>query len=121
VRDDGTAEPGDHYGTIKPETVWAPKRYDATRQGMGRYFTLRARGEVVGILFTDDKARLGFLPGSGQAAWRHGSLVREGLLHGAATGATATWVFDWWASLATQNLAADPVQHGPLEALLPPP
>lgn len=108
-----------HYGDHRPQTVWAPPMYRSDLTGRGRWCRLYATGsgEVIGVLWTDDKAILGWEPAGTDAGWAHGGLVLDGLREGAAVGAPTTRVFDHWAGTATQAINAGPVTSGALEAM----
>lgn len=116
-----------HYGDHRTVEVWAPARYrTGPLVGAGRWCPIYAPvGQPpVGILYTDDDQVLGFLPADalespGAAKTAH--TVSDALLGAAAVASPVTVVFDHWAQMDGQGLAAGPVAVGDLSELSHPP
>jgi hypothetical protein len=115
---------GRHVGDLSMVEARGVQHWDGSLQGPGRWVTLEAPlGEVVGVLFTDDRDRLGFLPvppNRNPHAPAFTNTITDALRRARYAGAKASDVFGWWAGQASVAVAAQPrIESGSLEDLRP--
>lgn len=115
--------PGQHYGDLVLEPQRDVKRWDTTLEGPGRWVALEVpQGSPVGLLWTDGRDRLGFLPVTPQRnpqAPAFTQTIGDALRGARYAGARAADVFAWWAQRDGQSMAAGNVVEGDLETLQP--
>lgn len=112
-----------HYGDHRAQTVWSPAHYaTGPRVGPGRWCRIYAPmiGKPAGVLYTDDRDVLGFIPVAAVKKPNAPHIAHQvgcGLREAAALGRPVSEVFDAWAARAGQGLAAGQVVSGDLRNL----
>lgn len=103
-------------GEVQFQAVYQPPVYEGSRHGAGRWVPLTAHGEALGYLWTNDVDGIGFLPTTTAGIIR-GAEFAMSLSAAAGHGTPVQEVFDHWAEMATQGLAAGQVVQGDLDTL----